>query len=476
MNARGEELADNEVTKAALMIGGSEIYEWGQKWEDWQHFFWKNRDKKDENPSSDKGFNGFLSCIAGLEYYLKNKQGIAAEKDIQQLLTLHKVEKYFEAFKLLINKKVEFNPKYIYSDWVQKYLDEIWNILIKNDTDWFADYQDKNKSTERNRMILIWSLMYYITQINEEGRNIDTSELYRVVRFFYLRYNNFNRSVSTLKRTIDIILINGVWDTIENEMGNEAESPEDETDTRFRTTEETIKNKYLQKNISNSDLLRLEALIWQIEDHPLNLDGRDVGNFNITHLTALNDSITVEELSNVRDVFFEIFPNSTKSGASILKTLLLHYGDFWKDTSYYHKRYDFSDWKRNIRKPEFKLLISHLIGKAPELLLQELQTTYLSEHKGDIKISTIALSEGYLLRQKLAFYSLLMNPEDMWSEGEKVIICNDVETSRLFKDENKIIYNSKGSFKGYSGNTDLWSKAKENYANPLSELKSKIEQ
>lgn len=70
MNARGEELADNEVTKAALMIGGSEIYVWGQKWEQWQQFFWKKRDKQDINPSADKGFNGFLSCIAGLQYYL----------------------------------------------------------------------------------------------------------------------------------------------------------------------------------------------------------------------------------------------------------------------------------------------------------------------------------------------------------------------------------------------------------------------
>jgi uncharacterized protein with ParB-like and HNH nuclease domain len=70
MNARGEELADNEVTKAALMVGGSEIYEWGKKWEEWQQFFWENRDKNDPNPSADKGFNGFLYCVAGLESYL----------------------------------------------------------------------------------------------------------------------------------------------------------------------------------------------------------------------------------------------------------------------------------------------------------------------------------------------------------------------------------------------------------------------
>jgi hypothetical protein len=46
MNARGEELAENEITKAALMVGGSETYEWGKKWEEWQQYFWKNNGYK----------------------------------------------------------------------------------------------------------------------------------------------------------------------------------------------------------------------------------------------------------------------------------------------------------------------------------------------------------------------------------------------------------------------------------------------
>ncbi|MCC5915745.1 MAG: DUF262 domain-containing protein, partial [Cryomorphaceae bacterium] len=52
MNARGEELADNEVTKAALMVQPDQLYNWGIKWEEWQQFFWKNRNKYDTNPSA----------------------------------------------------------------------------------------------------------------------------------------------------------------------------------------------------------------------------------------------------------------------------------------------------------------------------------------------------------------------------------------------------------------------------------------
>ena len=471
MNARGEELADNEVTKAALMIRGSEIYEWGQKWEEWQQFFWKKRDKQDINPSADKGFNGFLSCIAGLEYYLKDKQGIAAEKDIQQLLTLETVEEYYEAFKLLNEKKVEFEANYNYSDWVQKCLDEIWNIFNKNETDWFANYKDKNKSTERKRMVFIWSWMYLITTLIAQGKAIDTNELFRFLRFFYIRYNNNNRSVSSLKITINDIIKNGVWYRSDILFENMVELfPEDETDEKYTTVEEAKKNKLFTSNLESSDLLKIEELVWQIEDHPLNLDGSDVGNINLTHLIELNDSNTVNQLTQVRDAFFILFPGGTKLGSQILKSILLHYGDFWKDTSYYHKRYDFSKWKINIRKPEFKLLISQLIGNTAELLLLELQTKFLSEHEEDIKKSSIILSESYSLRQKLAFYSVLLNPEDMWSEGENVIICDDIESSRLFKDEKQIMYNSKGTIRSIM---DLWEKAKEINIDPLLVIKDK---
>jgi len=86
----------------------------------------------------------------------------------------------------------------------------------------------------------------------------------------------------------------------------------------------------------------------------------------------------------------------------------------------------------------------------------------------------MVLSEGYSFREKLIFYSLLISPEDLWSQGERVIICDDIEYPRLFKDENQKIYNSKGNFKGDWGNLDLWLKAVEPNTSPLDKLISKI--
>lgn len=474
MNARGEDLADNEVTKAALMIGGSEIYEWGKKWEEWQQFFWKNRDKKDINPSADKGFNGFLSCIAGLEYYLQHNDGIVAEKDIQKLLTLEKVEKYYKAFILLSGKRAEFQENYEYSDWVQKCLDEIWSIFNNNETDWFAYYKDKNKSTERNRMVFVWSWLYYLTEFNNEQKEIKTNELYRVLRFFYIRYNNFNRSVSTLKKTLDFIIINGVWDTIDNEMGSEEENPEDETDTKFRTTEETIKNKYFQSNLDNADLLKIEETIWQIEDHPLNLDGSNEGNINLTHLLDLNETTTIEDLTKVRDAFFTLFPAGTKHGSALLKTVLLHYGDFYKASDYSNgNKYDFSDWKRNIRKTEFKQLIKALVTKSLQEQLDHLNHNFLVNYRKKIEESHIALPEGFNLRERLIFYSFIL-PKGLWELGSIIIEYGHVKCSRLLKDEDKLILNLKSDFR--SSHVDLWVKATAINEMPLMIIKSKLEQ
>ncbi|KAA6330138.1 hypothetical protein EZS27_021125 [termite gut metagenome] len=254
MNSRGEKLASNEEQKAQI-LSKEDLPTWGQKWEEWQDFFWKNRGK---NPNADNGFNGFLSCIAGLECYIKDKNSENSDKDITRLLSPEKINNHYESFKYLIDYKDTFKRNHFYSDWVDKCLSEIWLIFNKNEIDWFA-YKDKNKSTERNGMIFIWSWLYYLSEIKSEKRDINIIEFFRLLRFFYVRYNNFNRSVSTLKKTIDMILINGVLDTIDNEMGNETDEPEDEIDKNFRTKEETAKNK-LFNNIAKSILKNILKL------------------------------------------------------------------------------------------------------------------------------------------------------------------------------------------------------------------------
>jgi len=449
MNARGEEMADHEVTKALLMVDDSRLYEWGTKWEEWQQFFWKNRDKKDKIQSADKGFNGFLSCIAGLESYLTYRDWETAEKDVQKL-SFDKVNEYYNAFKYLMDSKSKFCEKYRYSDWVNICLAEIWKIFNNNNTEWMANYKDPNEGNAVSRMVFIWSILHYLnTRENSRGE----VEAFRVLRLFYVRYNNYSRAIAGLTENIRRINQDGPW-------------------TAPCGPEEYLKHSLLN-NVNCEEVNNFEEIIWEIEDHPLNIDGSEVGNINITHLINLESQPSLDELKKTKDAFNKLFPNGSKKGDELLKTILLFFGDFWKDWSYNGvKRYDFSDWKRNIRKKGFENLITDLTIKQPEQCLQDLRKKFLIDNKDEIINSHFVLSGGKLLRIKLIYYSLFLTPDELWQKGEVIIIYNDVTSSRLFADEDQIIYNIKQDFRG-SG-VDLWEIVTRKYDNPLEELKTKV--
>lgn len=105
--------------------------------------------------------------------------------------------------------------------------------------------------------------------------------------------------------------------------------------------------------------------------------------------------------------------------------------------------------------------------------MDELDDNFIDKYKNVIKDSHICLPEGFSIREKLIFYSILLNPEGVWQCGNVIIEYDHVNSSRIFKDEDKFIYNLKSDFR--SSYVDLWQKANESYENPLEELKKLIE-
>ena len=128
MNARGEQIQNNENIKADLLgalkevdielvvdredysgdktVDGIKKY-WGKKWEDWQDFFWVN---KGINDNADNGFNEFLKCVASLEQYLV-KIDFPHRKfaSIYELVTLEKLESHILNFKWITENKDNFS-------------------------------------------------------------------------------------------------------------------------------------------------------------------------------------------------------------------------------------------------------------------------------------------------------------------------------------------------------------------------------
>lgn len=478
MNSRGQQLADNETIRAALFqsdIAKSDPIKWSALWEEWQDFFWKNRAKV--AISADKGFNEFLACIGGLQNYLSVKSknyskedfenfNQISSKDILNNLSLPIIEVYINALKFISHKEKVFKDNYNYVGWLDKCISEIWGLFNLEYTNWYADHEDANRATERNRMIFAWSFLYYF-QIKDENKvsldEISVDEVFRLVRMFYLRYNNHNRSVASIKQTIDLIEINGVFDTLKQELKDLLDengqvipvNSIEETDLNIKSGEENLKCMFLNKFIGKPDEQRkYEELLWKIEDHKLNLNGRDVGGINISYLVDLNKEHTLFKLEIIKNKLYEIFPEKQKE-YPIVQSILLYYGEYWHRVSpWYYFNNQFDNWRRIIRDRDhsnkhtrdvFKRFFTEFVafdGNIEEFL-EEKRKTVLKK------------SDCTELHQKLCWYNHYLD-DKMWSQGNYLAFSNGTDPNALpdYTNSDKvfsdmcIIYNTKGNLKG----------------------------
>lgn len=461
MNARGEQIQSNENLKADLLgklgiddikavekrtdfkeskdVNGLKNY-WGKQWENWQDFFWK---RKGKNENADIGFNEFIDCIAGLELY-KKKLELAEVSNLKKtdILGLTSIECYINALTYLENERESFSAEYNSCEWVNNYFNLIWSYInksIKRSTNWFADYKDTNKNEDRNHMVLLWSFLnYYEFNCEKLKRN----EFFRVLRFFYVRYHNYNRSVSTLKKTIELISNRGIFDTNDNELGVIDNNQEEETDTKLRTQEEKVKYTFLGEMFKDPQkIMEYEAIIWKIEDHKYNLDGSYLKNKNISHLVDFEAKPSLEDLQNICDRFYLLMSFTDGFEEKMLVTLLLHYGEFWcRVTPWYYFNFEFNNWRRIIRgadgdgkafKEFFAEFLAYNIPRTLSELLKQKNNALLL--KNATNLNTISD-----FREQLIIYSILLL--DIWWDGYHICYENQEPEMRFF-DKELIMFN-----------------------------------
>lgn len=454
MNARGEQMQENENLKADLLgkIKTEENAkksvveiknEWGKKWEDWQHFFWINRQK---NINADKGFNEFINCIAGLENYLGNKAVIYSKDDFEKdkrgknnqfaypdiLNTLSSnglqtVKGYIDGLEYLFNKEniSKFKANYQNITWVEKCLSEILEILNSMTTNWFADFKDPNRSLEHSRMVFIWSLLHYMKTKDESRMNL---EIFRVLRLYYIRFNNYNRSVQSIDSDVNNLILYGPWKTL-------------------GLDEETKKNFWFTKKINSNEIFQYEELIWSIEDHPLNLEGRDAQAINCSHLIDFESVPSLTELENSKNKFFELFPIDNKGKASTanskkLVNILLFYGEFWERVSpWYCNNFYFGNWKKIIRNIDVKKAVF-------KTFFEEFKIKSLDEIYNEKVVQFDVDFETTSIHEMLKWFSTQLE-EKMWKQGLYIVTDHYSHPSndKSFK-KFKTVLNTKGDFKG----------------------------
>ena len=301
MNSRGQQLADNENIRAKLFesnhVKVNQLV-WSKKWEEWQDFFWKKRNKKFNKNSADKGFNEFLRWVVIVEMIKdgKNldsingkasdlKQIIKADNDIKlpiKYLNIEVIEKYFNSIEFLYD---EF-PKQIDG------LSQNYNLYKRFDLlsiDWLSP---KDNNINQNQLFRLLPILHYTNNHIENIKNNDVQNLFRVIRFFY----NL-RQDATVGKTPDVQLLNAI------DMISIMDKNQDILSTldlkgisiSLLNDEENLKFQLFKKS---ENRLELENLFWVCEDYK-ETEGR------ISHVINLAIKITLEQNEKFSHVIFK---------------------------------------------------------------------------------------------------------------------------------------------------------------------------
>jgi hypothetical protein len=448
LNARGEQMQGNENLKADLLSRldkTGDKNQWGKAWEEWQDYFWRKRGKglpgKRTNDNADPGFNEFLRCITGLNIYLdgSSENWLNGELSIDitppvlsEVLNLELIQSYITTLEYLDILGETIDNTYGDSSWYKKCIHAIWKLFNGQVTTWIADYSHPNLAVAHRNMVFLWGILHWVNSAISTTPRIDDVQVIRGIRQFYLRFNNNIRSVPKLKSGIDSLLAK---DFISDD----------------EKSEEYKREFWLKVINSRADKFQLEAVIWSIEDHPNNLNGSDVGLTNISHLFEFDPQVTLEYLSSLKEAFYKCFPTlgSNRFPISVIQSLLLHYGNFWRlHSPFYYENYCFNEWRRIIRqsaeneKPSpFRQLLSELMADpqcSPKSILEEKRLALPDEDANEF-------------RKQLLWYNYHLK-ECMWDRGAYIALCNhqaDHKMDKVFNDK-MVFINTKGNFKGSS--------------------------
>lgn len=417
LNARGEHVQGNENIKAEMLssLASKEKNIWGMAWENWQDFFWQRRkDSKKPNANADAGFNEFLSCITGLIFLLTNgedgyknydskkeKPSTASQLD---KLNLDVVASYVNVLIFIKNNLQTFADLYAYSDWANMFWQDLWSILNSEENYWIMNYVDDLHSKERNRMVFVWGVLHWV---NEARSDKDLLTIFRGIRQFYLRYKNNNRAV---------VGEQGITASVNRLMKTGYISEELEK-------EESIKEHWLAA-FANEERRKFESVIWEIEDHPYNMDGSDVGMTNISHLVCFKAIPNLEYLSSIKSAFFKCFPleeakRSLVANYPVVQSILLQYGQFYRRKSpHYYENYHFSEWKRNVRSLDITHGQRSFSDFLDEFIVSNLSVEeFLAKIRGNTEFD----SDTNNLLEQLRWYNFKLK-EAMWLSGGNIAI------------------------------------------------------
>lgn len=283
MNSRGEALSKNEENKAILMFDDDSLFDFGPKWEEWQDFFWKNRDRENPGSNADIGFNEFIRWIQIIEMSVSDTDTDTNEDEKIDDKSLTK-----EIITLIQGEKIILNKQYFSIEKIENYyksVEYLFNEYFNNVNNISEEYRNynqqifkkrflhpKNKIIEQSEIFQLVPLIYYVLKLKQKDKLISELNVFRLSRFlFNLRKDTTVRKTIN-KQTLNAIKLIDVL--IENNLDDIAQiiNIQDRRISRtLLTSEEEFKFKIYLANSENRE--KIEFLFWNAENNKI-LNGK----------------------------------------------------------------------------------------------------------------------------------------------------------------------------------------------------------
>jgi uncharacterized protein with ParB-like and HNH nuclease domain len=304
MNSRGQQLADNETIRAKLFESDdvkSNPLMWSEKWEQWQDFFWKHRNKKNIEFTADEGFNEFLRWVQIIKMYEIEKQnqsktslnedekiikviqwGSGAKLDINYItladidLCFNSLKYLYTEFKQEVEKKIK--PKYKYC--------KVFDIIKSS---WLSP---EKGAIGLNELFEILPILLFCNKHFKNKATIDAHNLFRFVRVCFSLSKD-----ETIGKAIRNQITN-ILDVAELLQVNEPVTRLLQNNNISKTILNQELNNKLEIYATSDSLLTIEDLFWHAEDldpkkngemsHLIGLakDKKD-GTFNLTNFVKI---------------------------------------------------------------------------------------------------------------------------------------------------------------------------------------------
>ncbi|NVN96021.1 MAG: DUF262 domain-containing protein [Bacteroidetes bacterium] len=428
MNSRGRHLVENETLKAKFLskLNSTEDKEsWGKKWEIWQDFFWVNRFN---NPDSDNGFNEFLRIVQIISMstgkFSANQinQFITSNEiiDFQILPELNAIEKYFNAYKYLVeNSKIsEFYKNYESKNYFfrtdKRQIDYFRILPLITFVSLLTQYDEKN-------ILRFNRLIYNISRKSNVGKDIRT-QLIAVIKLF----SEYAKEHKEIYDVCDLVSYS-------------------KSRTVLLDDEEIIKLNLFKNPPSKTNREKLELLFWEIEDH--NIFNGEILFLLIEYYKEENNTLDYAGFTKSWQAFKVLF--NKKDNYKNISKALIYYGNTWsQQTPYYYNNYNCHDWNWLIGDVKGKYLMQ-LLKDMHEKDFDYIKTIIESKIKHHFKknnyqnLENIKQTTGFLNQFKILVAFDFYSDNKIWNFGSYIAEDNRYlwkDDAKLFQ-ETRVFYN-----------------------------------